>query len=80
MTDLKKVLMERPRVMLPSNTIPNLREDLKVITIRSGVTLAGPSVPPPPLSSSKEPSPASTSSELPPAPASSFVIPEHNPH
>nr|GEU84265.1 reverse transcriptase domain-containing protein [Tanacetum cinerariifolium] len=29
---------------LPSNTIPNLREDLKAITTRSGVTLAGPSV------------------------------------
>nr|GEU65434.1 reverse transcriptase domain-containing protein [Tanacetum cinerariifolium] len=29
---------------LPSNTIPNPREDLKAITTRSGVTLAGPSV------------------------------------
>nr|GEW27611.1 reverse transcriptase domain-containing protein [Tanacetum cinerariifolium] len=33
--------------LLPSNTVPNLREDLKVITTRSGVTLAGPSVSPP---------------------------------
>nr|GFB41845.1 hypothetical protein [Tanacetum cinerariifolium] len=35
---------------LPSNTIPNPREDLKFIITRSGVTLAGPSVSPPPLS------------------------------
>nr|GEU74225.1 reverse transcriptase domain-containing protein [Tanacetum cinerariifolium] len=35
---------------LPSNTVPNPREDLKVITTQSGVTLAGPSVSPPPLS------------------------------
>ncbi|GJZ65788.1 reverse transcriptase domain-containing protein [Tanacetum coccineum] len=40
--------------VLPSNTIPNPREDLKVITTRSSATLAGPSVPPPPLSSFKE--------------------------
>nr|GEY05690.1 reverse transcriptase domain-containing protein [Tanacetum cinerariifolium] len=33
---------------LPSNTVPNPREDLKDITTRSGVTLAGPSAPPPP--------------------------------
>nr|GEV69030.1 hypothetical protein [Tanacetum cinerariifolium] len=31
---------------LSSNTVPNPREDLKVITTRSGVTLAGPSVSP----------------------------------
>ncbi|GJZ02634.1 reverse transcriptase domain-containing protein [Tanacetum coccineum] len=40
--------------VLPSNTVPNPREDLKAITTRSGVTLAGPSVPPHPISSSKE--------------------------
>ncbi|GJW88927.1 reverse transcriptase domain-containing protein [Tanacetum coccineum] len=40
---------------LPSNTIPNPREDVKGITTRSGMTLAGPSVPPHnPSSSSKE--------------------------
>ncbi|GJS44666.1 reverse transcriptase domain-containing protein [Tanacetum coccineum] len=39
--------------VLPSNTVPNPREDLKVITTWSGVTLAGPSVLPP-LSYSKE--------------------------
>ncbi|GKA57736.1 reverse transcriptase domain-containing protein, partial [Tanacetum coccineum] len=66
--------------VLPSNTVPNPREDLKAITTRSGVTLAGPSVPPHPLSSFAEPSPASTSSELPPAPISSPVILEPNPH
>ncbi|GJT80676.1 reverse transcriptase domain-containing protein [Tanacetum coccineum] len=48
------IIKERPQGVLPSNTVPNPREDLKVITTRSGVTLAGPSVPPPPLSSSKE--------------------------
>ncbi|GKB03235.1 hypothetical protein Tco_0831324 [Tanacetum coccineum] len=51
---LTKALQERPQGVLPSNTVPNPREDLKVITTRSGVTLAGPSVPPPPLSSFKE--------------------------
>ncbi|GJW38145.1 hypothetical protein Tco_0063990 [Tanacetum coccineum] len=54
MGQMQKILMERPQGVLPSNTIPNPREDLKVITTRSGVTLAGPSVPPPPFSSSKE--------------------------
>nr|GEV88429.1 reverse transcriptase domain-containing protein [Tanacetum cinerariifolium] len=44
---------------LTSNAVPNPREDLKAITTRSGVTLAGPSVSLPPLS--KESSPASTS-------------------
>nr|GEX15194.1 reverse transcriptase domain-containing protein [Tanacetum cinerariifolium] len=37
---------------LPSNTVPNPREDLKVITTRSGVNFVGPSVCP--SSSSKE--------------------------
>ncbi|GJW69427.1 retrovirus-related pol polyprotein from transposon TNT 1-94 [Tanacetum coccineum] len=40
--------------VLLSNTVPNPHEDLKVITTRSGITLAGPSVPSPPSSSSKE--------------------------
>nr|GEW92830.1 hypothetical protein [Tanacetum cinerariifolium] len=44
---------------LPCNTVPKPQEDLKAITNRSGVTLAGPSVSPHPLS--KEPSPAFTS-------------------
>ncbi|GKA05656.1 hypothetical protein Tco_0684776 [Tanacetum coccineum] len=60
---------------LPSNTVPNPQEDLKAITTRSGATLTGPSVSPPPPPS-KEPSPVSTSS----APISSPNIPEPNPH
>ncbi|GJR32658.1 reverse transcriptase domain-containing protein [Tanacetum coccineum] len=41
--------------VLLSNTIPNPWEDIKVITIRSGITLARPSVPPPnPSSFSKK--------------------------
>nr|GEY49202.1 reverse transcriptase domain-containing protein [Tanacetum cinerariifolium] len=55
---------------LPSNTIPNPREDLKAITTRSDITLAGSSVSPHPPS--KEPSPASTSS----TPISSPKMPE----
>nr|GEX59506.1 DNA-directed DNA polymerase [Tanacetum cinerariifolium] len=39
---------------LPSNTVPNPREDLKAITTRSGVTLAGPLVSPPPPPLPKE--------------------------
>ncbi|GKA72322.1 hypothetical protein Tco_0778538, partial [Tanacetum coccineum] len=91
MDQMQKVLMERPQGVLPSNTVPNPREDLKAITTRSGVTLAGPSVPPPPLSSSKEVDQEpktitdpvlteSTTTELPHAPVSSPVIPEPNPH
>ncbi|GJS22679.1 reverse transcriptase domain-containing protein [Tanacetum coccineum] len=51
---MEKSIYERPQGMLPSNTIPNPWEDLKVITTRSGATLTGPSVPPPPLSFSEE--------------------------
>nr|GEZ33740.1 hypothetical protein [Tanacetum cinerariifolium] len=51
---MQKVLMKRLQGVFLSNTVPNLQEDLKVITTRSGVTLARPLVPPPPLSSSKE--------------------------
>ncbi|GJR73611.1 reverse transcriptase domain-containing protein [Tanacetum coccineum] len=54
MTKIEKAFNDRPKGALPSNTIPNPREDLKVITTRSGITLAGPSVPPHPPSSSKE--------------------------
>ncbi|GJT31898.1 reverse transcriptase domain-containing protein [Tanacetum coccineum] len=39
---------------LPSNTIPNPREDIKVITTRSGITLARPSAPSPNSSSSSK--------------------------
>ncbi|GJX39172.1 hypothetical protein Tco_0252475 [Tanacetum coccineum] len=51
---LTKALLERPQGALPSNTIPNPREKIKAITTRSGIVLAGTSVPPPPFSSSKE--------------------------
>ncbi|GJZ74032.1 reverse transcriptase domain-containing protein [Tanacetum coccineum] len=40
--------------MLPSNTILNTQEEIKLITTRSGTTVAGPPVPPPTPSSSKE--------------------------
>ncbi|GJU67954.1 reverse transcriptase domain-containing protein [Tanacetum coccineum] len=54
MDQMQKVLIERPQGVLPSNTVPNPQEDLKAIITRSGVTLVGLSVPPSPLSSSKE--------------------------
>nr|GEZ78107.1 hypothetical protein [Tanacetum cinerariifolium] len=55
MKKTENALNERPQGALPSNTIPNPKEDIKVITIRSGITLARPSVSPPNLlSSSKE--------------------------
>ncbi|GKD78778.1 reverse transcriptase domain-containing protein [Tanacetum coccineum] len=52
--------------VLLSNTIPNPCEDLKVITTRSGITLAGPSIPSPPSSSSKvvERDPESTTDQV----------------
>ncbi|GJW48996.1 reverse transcriptase domain-containing protein [Tanacetum coccineum] len=54
MTKMEKAFNEKPQGALPSNTIPNPREDIKVITKRSGITLVGPSVlPPSPSSSSK---------------------------
>nr|GEX03468.1 hypothetical protein [Tanacetum cinerariifolium] len=43
--EIRKALQERHQGVVPSNTVPNPREDIKVITIRSGMTLAGPSVP-----------------------------------
>nr|GEZ55579.1 reverse transcriptase domain-containing protein [Tanacetum cinerariifolium] len=54
MTTIEKAFNERPQGVLPSNTIPNLREDIKVITTRSGITLAGPSVSSPNSSSSSK--------------------------
>ncbi|GJW15951.1 reverse transcriptase domain-containing protein [Tanacetum coccineum] len=52
---------------LPSNTIPNPREDIKVITTWSGITLAGPSVPspnPPPFSKEVERDPKTTMDQV----------------
>nr|GEU42488.1 reverse transcriptase [Tanacetum cinerariifolium] len=55
MTKIENAFNERSQGALPSNTIPNPREDIKVITIQSGITLVGPSVSSPiPPSSSKE--------------------------
>nr|GEV24383.1 reverse transcriptase domain-containing protein [Tanacetum cinerariifolium] len=55
MTKIEKAINERPHGALPINTIPNPREDIKVITTQSDITLVGPSVPPPnPPSSYKE--------------------------
>ncbi|GKE50964.1 hypothetical protein Tco_1486120, partial [Tanacetum coccineum] len=54
MTKMEKDFNERPQGALPSNTIPNPKEDVKVITTWSGMTLAGPSVPPPNSSSSSK--------------------------
>nr|GEV74823.1 reverse transcriptase domain-containing protein [Tanacetum cinerariifolium] len=44
---LDKFLHERPQGALPSNTIPNPREEIKAITTHSGIVLGRPSVPPP---------------------------------
>nr|GEW35762.1 hypothetical protein [Tanacetum cinerariifolium] len=55
MGPLAKALNERPQGGIPSNITPNPQEDIKLITTRSDITLAGPLVPPPPpFSSSKE--------------------------
>nr|GEX44145.1 reverse transcriptase domain-containing protein [Tanacetum cinerariifolium] len=43
---------ERPKGVFPSGTVLNPRGAIKAITTRSGIVLAGPSDPPPPLSSS----------------------------
>ncbi|GKE33853.1 reverse transcriptase domain-containing protein [Tanacetum coccineum] len=79
---LTKVLYERPQGGLPSNTIPNPQEDIKVITTRNGMTLARPSVPSPHPSSSKEVErdPETITDHLPFSPFTSSVIPERNPH
>ncbi|GKB58098.1 reverse transcriptase domain-containing protein [Tanacetum coccineum] len=80
--EIKKSLQERPQGGLPSNTIPNPQEDIKVITTQSGMTLAGPSIPSPPSSSSKEveQNPKTITDQLPPSPSTSSEIPERNPH
>ncbi|GKA87370.1 hypothetical protein Tco_0809134 [Tanacetum coccineum] len=55
MGQVQKALQERPQGALPSNTIPNPRDELKEITTLSGIVLAEPLVPLPSLSSySKE--------------------------
>ncbi|GKC66894.1 reverse transcriptase domain-containing protein, partial [Tanacetum coccineum] len=44
MKKIEKALNERPQGALPSNTIPNPRDDIKVITTWCGITLVGPLV------------------------------------
>ncbi|GKB01256.1 reverse transcriptase domain-containing protein [Tanacetum coccineum] len=44
---MQKVLYERPQGALPSNTKPNLREQVNSIMTRSGLTNAEPYIPPP---------------------------------
>ncbi|GKF59308.1 hypothetical protein Tco_0176094 [Tanacetum coccineum] len=76
MAEMRKDLQERPRDALPSNTIPNPREEIKAITTQSGNVLAGPSVLLPLL-----PFLQRRSFEIPPSPiSSSFELPKHNPH
>ncbi|GJZ20870.1 hypothetical protein Tco_0557909 [Tanacetum coccineum] len=43
---LTKALQERPQGALPSNTVPNPREQINSITTRSGLTTTEPSIPP----------------------------------
>nr|GEY15949.1 reverse transcriptase domain-containing protein [Tanacetum cinerariifolium]GEY18799.1 reverse transcriptase domain-containing protein [Tanacetum cinerariifolium] len=50
--EIKKSLQETSQGALPSNTVPNAREEIKEITTRSGILLAKPLVPLPPISSS----------------------------
>nr|GEU42238.1 reverse transcriptase domain-containing protein [Tanacetum cinerariifolium] len=73
---------ERPQGALLKDIIPNPRKDIKSITTRGGIVLAGPSVPPSPLCSySKEPSPSFKSYEIPLSPSSSpSDLPKRNPH
>ncbi|GJV37754.1 hypothetical protein Tco_1410231 [Tanacetum coccineum] len=81
MNQMQKALQERPQGALPSNTIPNPQEEIKVITTRSGIILVEPSVPLPPLSSFyKEPSPISRSSKLPSLVSLSSEPLKRNPH
>ncbi|GJY58239.1 reverse transcriptase domain-containing protein [Tanacetum coccineum] len=80
--EMRKALQERPQGALPSNTILNPREELKAITTRSGIVLAEPSVPLPPLSSSSkevERDPETITDQYPPS-SSYFGLPRRNPH
>ncbi|GJY95438.1 reverse transcriptase domain-containing protein [Tanacetum coccineum] len=47
MSQMQKVLHERPQGALPSNTEPNPREQVNYIMTRSGLTTVKPSIPPP---------------------------------
>ncbi|GJS46888.1 hypothetical protein Tco_0597009 [Tanacetum coccineum] len=72
-SQLAKAFNERPQDELPSNTVPNPREEVKFITTQSGMTLVGPSVPPPPHSSSSK----EVERDL---ETTTNQIPEQNPH
>ncbi|GKD48704.1 hypothetical protein Tco_1277680 [Tanacetum coccineum] len=54
MGQVQKAIQERPQGALPSNTIPNPRDELKEITTLSGIVLAKPLVPLHSLSSSSK--------------------------
>ncbi|GJW80216.1 reverse transcriptase domain-containing protein [Tanacetum coccineum] len=83
MSEIKKILFQRPQGALPSNTTTNPRADIKAITTWSGIVLDGLSVPTestirvlPPVVQSP---PTPVSFEIPPIP-SSFELPKRNPH
>nr|GEZ09035.1 reverse transcriptase domain-containing protein [Tanacetum cinerariifolium] len=42
---MAKILQEKPQGVLPSNTVPNPREQINSITTRSGLTTVEPSIP-----------------------------------
>nr|GEZ09036.1 hypothetical protein [Tanacetum cinerariifolium] len=42
---MAKILQEKPQGVLPSNTVPNPREQINLITTRSGLTIVEPSIP-----------------------------------
>ncbi|GJU28287.1 reverse transcriptase domain-containing protein [Tanacetum coccineum] len=52
---LTKPLQKRPQGALPSNTVPNPRKQIDLITTRSGLTTAKPSILPPPTSTAHVP-------------------------
>ncbi|GJR25460.1 reverse transcriptase domain-containing protein [Tanacetum coccineum] len=51
MTDLKKILLQRPQGVFPSNTVPNPREDLKAITTQLSPVSTSSELPPAPIPS-----------------------------
>ncbi|GKD86595.1 reverse transcriptase domain-containing protein [Tanacetum coccineum] len=79
MGQVQKALQERPQGALPSNTIPNPREELKAITTQSGRVLPESTTRVPPLV--VQSSPSSRTTEIPPSLVStSSELPKWNPH
>ncbi|GKD34379.1 reverse transcriptase domain-containing protein [Tanacetum coccineum] len=73
---LAKALQERPQGAVLSDIVPNPMGETKAIITRSGIVLAGPSVPPPLFILLLR-----RSSKLPPSPTSrSFELPKRNPN